>query len=132
MVYEIELSCMTLEVGRSILLDVLSQGARSFKECSNMSLVMKATQVVADRTSDQIHSYIRSPKQDINLESGHVERILLYGAGLVSNMTSAQSTAAGNNIMPLAMSEGHCPNRNPTIWDDVFKWEGGPPSGLEF
>ena len=97
-----------------------------------MSLVMKATQVVADRTSDQIHSYIRSPKQDINLESGHVERILLYGAGLVSNMTSAQSTAAGNNIMPLATSEGHCPNRNPTIWDDVFKWEGGPPSGLEF
>jgi hypothetical protein len=41
MVYEMELSCMTLDVGRSISLDVLTRGARSFTECSNIPAVVQ-------------------------------------------------------------------------------------------
>jgi hypothetical protein len=43
MVYEMELSCMTLEGGRSIppALDVFSQGVRRFKECSKIPLVVQ-------------------------------------------------------------------------------------------
>jgi hypothetical protein len=59
--------------GRSIhttALDVFSQG------------VLKYTTRGADLgptgRCDQNPSYVRSTKQDINLDSGHVERILLY------------------------------------------------------